>query len=111
MSHPRWKKVLADLWGNKSRTLLVALSIAIGVFAVGFVASTYLILKNDVPADFNSANPHAAVIYSEPFDDDLLNSMHQVPGMGEVEGRSVVSLKLIGQDGNNYPIQIRRIAG
>ena len=35
MGSPRWNKVLRDLWGNKVRTLLVALSIAIGVFAVG----------------------------------------------------------------------------
>ena len=40
MGSPRWNKVLRDLWGNKVRTLLVALSIAIGVFAVGVVSQT-----------------------------------------------------------------------
>ena len=38
MFSPRWRKVLRDLWGNRRRTLLVVLSIAVGVFAVGTVA-------------------------------------------------------------------------
>jgi putative ABC transport system permease protein len=31
MLRPRWRKVLRDLWSNKTRTLLVVLSIAVGV--------------------------------------------------------------------------------
>jgi putative ABC transport system permease protein len=38
MIRPRWKKVIRDLWMNKSRTLLVVLSIAVGVFAFGTIA-------------------------------------------------------------------------
>ena len=30
MIRPRWRKVLRDLWGNKVRTMLVVISIAIG---------------------------------------------------------------------------------
>ena len=32
-----WRKVWRDLWQNKFRTLLVVLSTALGVFALGFV--------------------------------------------------------------------------
>ncbi len=32
-----WQKIWSDLWGNKVRTLLVVLSIAVGVFAVGAI--------------------------------------------------------------------------
>jgi len=42
---PRWKKVLADLWDNKLRTVLVVLSIAVGVFAVGMIAGAYVIIS------------------------------------------------------------------
>ena len=28
---PRWRKVIADLWASKTRTLLVVASIAVGV--------------------------------------------------------------------------------
>ena len=32
-----WQKVWTDLWGNKVRTMLAVLSIAVGVFAVGAI--------------------------------------------------------------------------
>jgi hypothetical protein len=33
----RWSKILKDIWGNKSRSLLVIFSIAVGVAAVGMI--------------------------------------------------------------------------
>lgn len=40
MLRPRWRKVLRDVWYNRSRTVIVVLSIAVGVFAVGMIFST-----------------------------------------------------------------------
>ena len=37
MLTPRWRKVLRDLSANRTRTILVIVSIAVGVFAVGTV--------------------------------------------------------------------------
>ena len=54
---PRWNKVLADLWDNKTRTLLVVASIAVGVFAVGTIANAYLILAEDIDASYAAVNP------------------------------------------------------
>jgi putative ABC transport system permease protein len=105
----RWKKVLADLWGNKVRTLLVAMSIAVGIFAVGVVASSYFILKQDVPADYLSANPHSAIIFSQYFDDDLLVSLARTPGIAQVEGRSSVSAQIGGLGDKVYAMQITSI--
>jgi putative ABC transport system permease protein len=105
---PRWKKVLADLWSNKVRTLLVVLSIAVGVFAVGAVASIYLIMQHDVSADFLSIQPHAAVIYTDLFDDNLLFALHKTPGVAEIEGRSAISGKFTAPNGKTYPIQVHR---
>jgi len=41
-----WYKVWFDLWHNKLRTLLVILSIAVGVFAVG---TTFGMLEQMLP--------------------------------------------------------------
>ena len=46
---PRWRKVWRDLWLNKNRTIVVVLSIAVGVFAVGTIASSQIILSRDLP--------------------------------------------------------------
>ena len=53
MFPPRWRKVWADLWGNKLRTLLVVLSISVGVFAVGMVYSSYLMFQRDLAVSWN----------------------------------------------------------
>src|SRR5512133_3279355 len=90
MITPRWRKILSDLWGNKARTLLVALSIAVGVFAVGLVASSYFLISHDIQADFSKANPHDGMIYSDLFDDELLAALQHTEGVGQAEGRTSV---------------------
>ena len=32
---PRWRKVIRDMWRNKSRTALVVMSIAVGCLLLG----------------------------------------------------------------------------
>ena len=91
---PRWQKVLSDLWGNKVRTLLVVISIAVGVFAVGFVSVTFIILLTDMDADYQSVNPHEAIITSQTFSEEFLPSMEKVDGVGQVEGRSSVNVRV-----------------
>lgn len=48
MLSPRWRKVLRDLWSNKTRTALVVLSIAIGVFAIGMITGARVIMNRDL---------------------------------------------------------------
>jgi putative ABC transport system permease protein len=91
---PRWKKVIADLWGNKSRTVLVVLSIAIGVFAVGMVANAYLILDEATTVGYEAVNPTSAFIISAPFDDDLVDDIRDMPEVAEAEGRRVRDVRL-----------------
>ena len=74
---PRWSKVLADLWDNKTRTLLVVLSIAVGVFAVGTIANAFAILSVDVDASYAAVNPANITITTESFDDDFLESVER----------------------------------
>jgi putative ABC transport system permease protein len=108
---PRWKKVLSDLWGNKVRTLLAALSIAIGVFAVGLVGGTYFILAKDVPADYLAANPHSAIIFVQPFDDDLLVTLRRTEGVADLEGRSAVFGQIQTRAGSMSAVSVTLING
>lgn len=88
---PRWRKVFADLIGNKIRTLLVVLSIGVGVFSVGMVSSSFTILLSDMETGYQSVNPHSAIIYCQPYDDTFLETLRDIPGIDQVEGRSSVS--------------------
>lgn len=95
MMTPRWKKVVADLRANITRTLLVAMSIAVGVFAVGMIAEGRERMIRGMSEDYLAGNPFSFFISTdEPFDEDLVEAVRNVPGVGEAEGRSSVSLRM-----------------
>ncbi len=99
MLSTRWRKVLSDLWGNKTRTVLVVLSIAVGVFAVGMISTSQVILSKDMTESYIAINPASATIYSDPFDDDLVQTVRHMREVGEVEGWRRVSVRFqVGPD-------------
>lgn len=93
-NRPRWIKVLSDLSGSKSRTLLVVLSIAVGVFAVGMVADTYLILINSSNTGYARINPSSAFIIVSDSDQDLIEIVKKMPQVAEADGRRVTTTRL-----------------
>ncbi len=94
MLNPRWRKVIRDLWGNKTRTLLVVMSIAVGVFAVGVIVSTQILLSTDLSTSYAATNPSSAIMSVSPFNDDLVETVRRMPGVLEAEGRHSVSVRL-----------------
>ena len=100
------KKILADLLSSKGRSILVILSIAVGVFAVGLVASSFSIVKKDMAADYLAINPHTARIYTSDFTSKLLAAMHSVPEVDAIEARYNLWVKIIDSKGRQYPINL-----
>jgi putative ABC transport system permease protein len=90
---PRWRKVLSDLWGDKTRTALVVASIAVGVFAIGMIITTYVILAEDINRSYAAVNPPNIVVWTDPFDKDFVKAIAKVPGVTEVEGRRLVAIR------------------
>lgn len=85
---PRWRKVFIDLWNNKTRTLLVVLSMSVGVFAVGMVTNAYTLLFQGTDKYYTLTNPSSAYIFTTmPFDDDLVDIVRKMPEIREAEGR------------------------
>lgn len=95
MLKPRWRKVLRDLWLNKTRTFLVVLSISVGVFAVGTIASSQIILSRDLTAAYLATNPaHATILCLDSFDDNLVKAVDSMREVAEAEARRRVSLRV-----------------
>ncbi|MBP7963902.1 MAG: FtsX-like permease family protein [Caldilineaceae bacterium] len=90
---PRWSKVFADLWGDKTRTVLVASSIAVGVFAIGMIITAFVILGEDIDASFSGSNPANIEIRTDPFYADLIRVVETVPGVADVEGRQITQVR------------------
>src|SRR6266545_3213715 len=105
----RWKKILADFWGNKSRTFLIIITIAVGVLAVGFNSNLGLYMNESMDTDYLSASPSEATVYAGPLDDDMVKVAREVPGVDAVEGRSTVNAKVVRTDDKVISIQLTRV--
>src|SRR5215211_272099 len=101
----RWKKVWADFWGNKSRTFLIIITIAVGVLAVGFNSNLGQYMAESMDSDYLSASPSEATVYAGPLDDDMVKIAREVPGVDAVEGRSSVSADVVRTDDKKISIQ------
>ena len=90
---PRWSKVFTDLWDDKTRTGLVVASIAAGVFAIGMILSAYLIMRADIDRSYQAVNPPNIEVQTDPFDDQLVQTIQLVPGVKDVEGRYILGVR------------------
>lgn len=95
----RWRKVLRDMWLSKSRTLLVILAIAIGIFGVGSVLTGYAILTHEIDANFLATNPASAILYTDNADKKLAEYVEKQNGVADAQARRVVMARIkVGQD-------------
>ncbi|MAS34096.1 MAG: hypothetical protein CL610_08815 [Anaerolineaceae bacterium] len=95
MIAPRWRKVIRDLWDNKSRTILVILSIAIGVFAFGGLFIARVIGDEELNGQYRETNSSHIIMNLSPFDDHFVNWMARQPHITSAQGRAVYSVKLV----------------
>ena len=111
MLNPRWRKVLADLRGNKARTILVVLSIAVGVFAIGMVGGSNVLMADALRRAYSATNPASAQIYTvDPFGDELLETIVRMHTVEEAEGRRTLTVRLQTGAGQWRTLQLVALA-
>ncbi|HEX5838716.1 MAG TPA: ABC transporter permease, partial [Anaerolineales bacterium] len=91
---PRWRKVFHDLVDNWGRTLLVVLSIAVGVFSIGVIAGAYQIISNDMSASYAANRPANIEMRMTNFDEDVLASIHNQRHVEDAEARRVFNIRV-----------------
>ena len=94
MIRPRWRKVFHDLFDNKMRTLLVVLSIAIGVFSIGVIAGAYEIISNDMSTSYAMTNPKNIDLRTTAFDEDLVDVVENLDQVQTAEGRRIFNIRV-----------------
>ena len=90
----RWYKVFRDLWLNKTRTLLVVMSITVGVFAVGAVTSAREILSRDLSTQYTRTSDLSAAIFASQLDENFIDSIAKIPEIADAQGRAVYLLRV-----------------
>ncbi|NDJ36847.1 MAG: ABC transporter permease [Chloroflexi bacterium] len=92
--HTRWRKILKDIWGNKSRSILVILSIAIGIAAVGMINNGWRMIERDLFGTYPEGNPAHLHIYVSPFQLDLARAVEAMREVDTVQARRVESAQI-----------------
>jgi len=98
---PRWKKVIRDLWKNKTRTILVVLAIAVGVFAFGSVFITQQVLVSDMNTQYLGIKASTIVLRIPSFHNELVKWAQRQDEVADVQGRAVRTVKLLQEDKNH----------
>ncbi len=91
---PRWAKVGRDLASHRMRSLLVVLSIAVGVFAIGVIAGTQHIIDTQFTGAYLASNPAHATLSVSPFDDELLDTVSRMKGVAAVSASFGLSIQV-----------------
>lgn len=90
---PRWRKVASDLIAHKFRTVLVVLSIAVGVFAIAIVMGGRGVLLREFDEDYASSRPPDAEFYTTDFGNGLVRDVRNQRDVRFAEGRRRLSLR------------------
>jgi putative ABC transport system permease protein len=85
----RWVKVWKDIWGNKTRSLLVILSIAVGVIAVGMTTNGGQIVRLEMNEPYLATHPASTTLYITPFDENLAHAVEDMREISQAEARRI----------------------
>jgi putative ABC transport system permease protein len=95
MLRARWYKVLHDLLGGKTRTILIVLSMAVGLFAVGIILSGRAILMEGLARSFAAINPSGGVVHTtELFDEAFVRTVRAMPNVQEADARRYIAARV-----------------
>lgn len=95
MLKSRWFKIVNDLWGNKTRTLLIVLSIAVGLFAVGAIVSAQAILSDGMAESFAAINPSSGTVRTdELFEEDFVQAVRGMRHVTEADARRAFDVRV-----------------
>jgi putative ABC transport system permease protein len=106
---PRWRKVIADLWGNFTRFILVVLSLTIGLFSVGMIVGGYVSILDDMETGYQSIHPADLRVRTDDFDEELIERVRRVDGVTGVDGEKRLEVQVMNGDGEWQNITIRVI--
>lgn len=99
MLSPRWRKVLRDLWVHRSRSLLVVLSIAVGLIAVGAIGGARAHIAQSVGETYPALKPASIRLLGAPFGNDVVEAVRALEAVEEAAGRRTMRLRVQQPDG------------
>ena len=93
MTHVRWRYVWRSLWIYRTRTVLIVLSTAVGIFAFGMIIGAAFMLNRELPIRYQEVYPASAVLHTGWIDQRMVDSVRRTPGVAVAEGRTRVVIQ------------------
>lgn len=90
----RWIKIWRDLWSNKTRFLLVTLSIAVGVGTIGMIYNASHIIQRDLYTQFKQGNPAHVYLYLSPFPKEVASAVEGIREVKQAQARRIVRAEI-----------------
>ena len=109
MIRPRWRKVIADFSINLARSILVILSIAVGLFAVGMISTMYFVSTSDMRSGYALTHPANITLRVNDFDAELVRNIEGMDGVAAAEGVRSFSLRIRDVDGQWKQINLKTV--
>ncbi|MEM8861748.1 MAG: hypothetical protein AAGD96_25780, partial [Chloroflexota bacterium] len=97
----RWRKALRDLSFDRLRTLLVMLSIGIGVTVFGMIMITTMVIPVVANESYAAIQPASGILtINGGFDEDLGDSIARLPNGSHAAGRRAAVVRVKKADGD-----------
>ncbi len=91
MLKPHVNKVLRDFWVNKTRSALIVLSIAVGLFAIGMIVHAGILLDEGMRRGYAAINPSSGIIRTaRTFSPEFLQSVRAMEDVADADARAHV---------------------
>jgi len=101
MMSPRFTKVFRELTTDKTRSFMLVLAIAIGVFGIGSILGAYAVLTREMARNYMATQPASATLKIENgrIDQDIVEGVKKIPGILQAERHATVLSRMkIGDD-------------
>lgn len=106
MTNLRWSYVWRGIWLYRSRTILIILSSAIGIFAFGLIIGAAVTLRTELPARYQEVSPASAILHVRGFELPTVESVRRMPEVAVAEGRTTAVIQYLNESGEWHDIQL-----
>lgn len=107
---PRNKKILWDFRSVPSRSILVILSIFVGLFAVGMIMTLWVCIPADLRNGYEQSNPANIYFRLSPFDNSLIRSVQKWENVRDALGSCTATLRAYDSSGKLKKVTVQAVS-
>ncbi len=102
----RWRKAWRDLWLHKLRSLLVILSIAVGIFAFGLILGARQTITQELRQKYMAVVPASATVHASAINEGMVETIRRMPQIAAAAGRLSTVVRFRNQEGEWHDLQL-----